>query len=615
MCGICGLYNFSGEIVSKDSLCRMTKLMAHRGPDGEGIELFHNIGLGHRRLSIIDLHSRGNQPMVDSNCGNWIVYNGEVYNYIELRDELKDLGYVFVTETDSEVILNAYNAWGKKAFSRLNGMFAFCIFSPSSKKLICVRDRYGIKPLYYYVDDKSFIFSSEIKPILTYTNKKFKINREVAFNYLIFGRADYNNETFFADINRLSPGHYIEIYPNGPSGEVKWWSPRINRVSYDHQLLKKIFEDSVKLRMRSDVPVGSCLSGGIDSTAIVNLASRMIQKEFQTFSAVYDKNWKYDEEKYIRIVGEKHNIVTNFTRPNKEKLLMNLDDLIYYQEEPFTSTAIYSQWEVMCLANKNSTKVLLDGQGADEIMCGYHYFFSYYLFELLTRGKFLKMFITTYEVMRNTKNVSVLMFFFYLLLPNKLKSALYLKKNNFFSRNFFRNEIKENKVIEQFVAANSIEELSRNHIKYKLQHLLRYEDKNSMAFSIESRTPFLDYRLVEYCLNAPSEFHIKRGFTKYSFRKAMVDVVEKEILMRKDKIGFKSMQEKWIRSKDFKKIFHKIVTSEKFVDRGLYDNTKIVKLTEKFINNKNVDLKVVWRIFNFEIWCRLFIDDIFKTQR
>ena len=407
MCGINGIFRYDKKSLDYRKLEIMNNLLMHRGPDGNGIKLFDHIGLAHTRLSIIDLNIRGKQPMVSHNKNSWIVYNGEIYNYLELRSQLIDLGYQFKTKTDTEVILHAYDCWGNKAFSKFNGMFALSIYDSSSRKLICARDRFGIKPLYYFQDSNKFIFSSEIKPILSVLDKTPEIDKQVLFNYLYYGRVNYSNATFFGGILNLSPGHYIEITSSGCSKEEKWWNFTHSQRPSSIKILRKLFEDSVKLRMRSDVPVGACLSGGIDSTSIVNTALKFTNKDFSTYSAITDDNWPNSENKYIHLVNKKNRLSSNYIKPNGPNLIKNLKKIVKIQEEPFTTPAIYSQWEVMKLANKKGSKVLLDGQGADEILGGYHYFYSYFLFELYKKHKYFELIFEMIQIyIKISKNIN-----------------------------------------------------------------------------------------------------------------------------------------------------------------------------------------------------------------
>ena len=609
MCGINGIFSFSEDNIDKLEIKKMNSLLSHRGPDGKGTKMFDKLGLGHTRLSIIDLDVRGSQPMVDFNEEYWIVYNGEIYNYLELRETLNRLGYKFKTKTDTEVILNSYKHWGKKAFSKFNGMFAFCIYNKSEKKLICVRDRFGIKPLYYRPGKEKFIFSSEIKPILSVLDTTPSVNRQTLFNYLHHGRVDYSNLTFFEGIINLTPGHYIEVTSSGYSSEKRWWFFNSSQRKSTVPLLREIFKDSVRLRMRSDVPVGACLSGGIDSTAIVNSALRLTNDNFNTYSAITEDNWKNSENRYITLASQKEKISPKYVKPSGENLIKNLKKIIRLQEEPFTTPAIYSQWEVMKLAKENGAKVLLDGQGADEILCGYHYFYSYFLFELYKKGKYSKLIFEIIQISKKTKSYKFINVFIFLILPKKIREQLLRKINSCLNNEYFDTKINRNQVLEDLIEADSISTICDNHLKHKLQHLLRYEDKNSMAFSIESRTPFLDYRLVRYCIDGPSDFHIKKGYTKYSFRKSMKGIVEKDILSRTDKIGFKTMEDSWMASDKFKKFVLENLTSKSFKNRDYFDHEKVSRLLNNYVEGRKVDLKLLWRILNVELWSREFFGE------
>ena len=412
MCGITGVYSFKGTV---DPMCikRMTDLLRHRGPDDEGFlavdsasgKVFSLIGseskiqglriedfnepadlfLGHRRLSIIDLSSAGHQPMCNEDGSLWIVYNGEIYNYLEIRKELVSLGHRFNSYTDTEVILHAYEEWGADCLSRFNGMWAFAIVDLKKKRIFCARDRAGVKPFYYVYDGKRFCFASEIKAILKMDHFSVEPNEQIIADYLFGGLIDHTRETFFKGIYQLRPGEYLLIENNGLTTKP-YWDIEPNEAHFVQEddytaSFYELLEDSIRLRLRTDVPIGTCLSGGLDSSSIVCLANRLmfngqsidprlVGERQKTFSSCFEDP-VYDERKFIELVIDRTGAEKNYVFPQAEALFEDLTKLIWHQDEPFGSITIYAHWNVIRLARKRGVTVLLNGQGADELLAGY----------------------------------------------------------------------------------------------------------------------------------------------------------------------------------------------------------------------------------------------------
>ena len=409
MCGITGIIYFKPKDCKKfvKTLKNMTDILNHRGPDDSGFFIansssrkFSNslnrvsgnfdVAFGHRRLSILDLSKKGKQPMSNRNKNLWIIFNGEIYNYLELREELKLKGYKFKTGTDTEVILAAYQEWGTNCFNRFNGMWAIALYDVKNKKVIFSRDRFGVKPFYYFMDKEKIIFGSEIKSILAYPNLNVKPNYKVIYDYLKTGLLDHTNETFFDGIKKLSGSSYAIV--DFKSMKIsKYWQLKTRGILGEPiKSFRDLFTDSINLRLRSDVPVGTCLSGGIDSSSVVCVFNNLLYKFKdknsrrglqKTFSACFN-NKDIDERKYIEECLSKTNAEKNYVFPDSKGLWKDLNDLIYVQEEPFGSTSIYSQYNVMRLANKK-VKVLLDGQGSDELLAGYIPYIKSYIISLI----------------------------------------------------------------------------------------------------------------------------------------------------------------------------------------------------------------------------------------
>ena len=579
MCAING-FTWSDPVL----INKMNDALAHRGPDDEGVFVNNQVSLGHRRLSIQDLSSSGHQPMGDEEKGIWIVFNGEIYNFKEIRTELVKKGYVFKSGSDTEVILRAYEEWGINCVERFNGMWGLALYDHNLEILFLSRDRFGVKPLYYHLSEKGLIFSSEVKGILE-SNIKREPNDRIVFEYLAFGYVDHTEETFFSGIYKLIPGENL-IYDlrNKKAKKVKWYDydARVKKLRKKVQLwsteekiekIKDLFKSGIEYRMISDTPVGSCLSGGIDSSAIVY---NMKGGEIKTFSMVYPGQEK-DESKYIKEVVEDTEVKSLTTTPAKKELMEDLQDLIRTQEEPFRSTSIYGQYRVMKLAHENGMKVLLDGQGADELFAGYFTYFKYYFWELGLKGR-------VWEAREYYRGLGDLITFPMAIVLSKIGLgsvvSWYLKPR--YLKNFKTNcNILDNRGFELESSLKS------DLLQYSVPQLLRYEDKNSMRWSIESRTPFLDYRFVELAGALDVRDKLRDGVSKWIFREAMRGVVGEEILDRKDKVGFE------IPDWDIEELI-KEVGNRKYWDVGRVRGIE--------------DFEKLWRVVNVEMWLRGFID-------
>lgn len=609
MCGICGTVNFDKNPVNEQVIRSMMQKIKHRGPNDDGVFIENNIGFGFVRLSIIDLSSAGHQPMRDNSERYTIAFNGEIYNYIELREELKTLGVEFRTQTDTEVLLASYIHYGEACLHKLNGMFAFAIYDNVTKQIFAARDRFGVKPFYYFQTENSFYFASEIPALLVVSNKKMEANNPVIADYLTFNRTDQTNETFFKNIFKLQHGHSLKITDNTVS--ISKWYDLPNRVATlkgDENTYRTLLTDAVKLRLRSDVPVGVCLSGGLDSSAITSIISRELNRpDVNTFSAVYSSDNKVDESKFINLykteLTNMHSVV-----PTPDLLLENIEHFINVHAEPIPTTSPFAQYCVMQLAQKNVT-VTLDGQGADEQLGGYHYFFGFYFKDLFKNFKWIRLFkelISYYKVHKSTYAFKT---FVYFLLPAKLKSSTRVNEMSCLHPEFEKkNASAESKIVNDLYASKSLHEALLNHFEFKLEHLLKWNDRNSMAFSIESRTPFLDYRLVEYSLSVEPEQIIRNGVTKHILRAAMKGILPEEIRMRQDKIGFATPQDEWFRTEKFKTFISEILNSESFKSRKIIDANKALGLYEKHVHGEINISKDIWKWIHLELWFRNFID-------
>ena len=589
MCGIAGIlqYNIARPEKVAADLRLMTDVLAHRGPDGEGFWISETgqVALGHRRLKIIDLSKDAAQPMRYGTCVSLpnghtekqrytITYNGEIYNYPELKKELQKKGYHFKNQSDTEVILAAYDCWKAACLLHFDGMFAFAIWDEQEQKLFCARDRFGEKPFYFFNDESRFLFASEMKALWAVAVPKHT-NVTQLLNYLTIGLVNNiscPDQTFFDNIYSLQPAHHLTLELPGMAMElVRYWD--LDKETTDTSIseteaLEKfsfLLEQSLKRRLRSDVAVGTSLSGGLDSSAIVSMCSslRAHGSGLATFSAVFP-GFEKDESKYINAVTQHFSIQNFKTTPTAEQLLADFDTLLYHQEEPFQSLSIYAQYKVYELAKQHGTTVILDGQGADETLAGYHKYYHWYWQELLVSGKYLpgwpgqKGSVVKKEIGAaralgvqygwNWKNKLAAW------MPQRAARALEqkaigLQKNHpFINPDFLAAGLKENDIHKPVVRKlNDI--LYHDTCQQGLQQLLRYADRNSMAHGREVRLPFLSHELVQFVFSLPAHFKINDGWSKWLLRQSMANSLPQNIVWRTDKIGYEPPQQQWMQHK------------------------------------------------------------------
>ena len=610
MCGICGIINLNNKEVLEQELHPMMRKMKYRGPDDEGTFVHQNVGLGFVRLSIIDLSDAGHQPMSIENGRYTIVFNGEIYNYIELKEELITEGVTFVSNTDTEVLLQAYLHWGETCLDKFNGMFAFVIYDRKTGNVFGARDRYGIKPFYYYLNENQFIFASEIPPILETERAKPVANNQVIFDYLVFNRTDQTESTFFEGIRKLQHGHCVSII-NQKVKIWKWYdlTERVKKAIpfKDSAEYRDCLNSSVKLRLRSDVPVGVCLSGGLDSSSITSIVYNDFgRKEINTFSAVYNKGDNGDESEFI---DEFKPILKKmfYTHPNEISLMEDIPNFVKIHAEPVPSLGPYAQYKVMERANGNVV-VTLDGQGADEELAGYHYFFGFFFKDLFTSfqwGRLVREMVAYYK---HHHSIFAYKTFVYFLLPKKIRTSLRVTGNNYLDTSFAKRYSSSNNIAGNLYGSSSLNNSLLDHFEYKLEHLLKWDDRNSMASSIESRVPFLDYRLVERTLATTNTEKIRNGVTKSILREAMKGTLPEKVRNRMDKVGFDTPQDEWFRTPLFQEYIWGIINSESFAMRGYFDVERVKKLYRKHINKETSVAKDIWKWVNLEIWFREFID-------
>ena len=583
----------------------MNQVTRNRGPDDEGIYCNDSLSLGHTRLSIIDLSENGHQPMSNENRTIWITFNGEIFNFQSIRSDLIKKGHTFQSNTDSEVIIHAYEEFGSDCVKKFNGMWAFCLYDQNDNTLILGRDQFGIKPLYYYLDDEKIIFSSMISAILCH-NIRTSPNDRAIMEYLAHNLEDHSIYTFFTNINKI-PQDSLVIYnlTKKTVSTHKWYYPAF-RKDITVQSIHDSFFESVRLRTIADVPVGSCLSGGIDSTAIVCALDTFLKKPFDTFSLVAP-GFSLDESKFITEVGKHVKVQQYFTQISETAFLNELLDFIRTQEEPVTGLSPYAQYRVMKLAHDHNAKVLLDGQGGDEIFAGYVYYFAYYFYELFAKAKFFTLGKEMFHYWKSFRNMYPFKILAFILLPESCKFLLWKKFVASHWINFdYLKEKCDGCSDPRWNKMTLTQVLFLTCFSTTIPHLLRWEDKNSMRWSIESRPPFLDVNLVEAALAIPSELKIKNGKTKKIFKEAISENLPPTIRNRSDKVGFAVPEDEFFRNENIIKTCKEIIYSESFKNRPYWNWEELEKEYIRHIEGKSNIGDTIWKWINLEIWLQEF---------
>ncbi|MBL4707149.1 MAG: asparagine synthase (glutamine-hydrolyzing) [Flavobacteriales bacterium] len=614
MCGISGIINYNRSQVLEDEVDKMNQRINHRGPDGEGIKINGCVGLGHKRLSIIDLSSAGHQPM--SKYDFEIVFNGEIYNYIELREILiNEHNVKFSSQTDTEVILSAYKIWGAECVNKFNGMWSFAIHDLKQDILFCSRDRFGIKPFVYGKVGEKFIFGSESKQFIDIEGFEPNLNRAVAYNFLENGLLNATEDTFFEGISELRGGHNLTFDLKKMNYKVSQWYD-ISRfkvetkISFEKAKLKfrELFKSSVLLRLRSDVKVGSCLSGGLDSSSIVSIASSEIEA-LETVSSCYEDK-KYDEQTYIDIVNKRFKTIVNKTFPNLDDLYDEkvFEKMVYFQDQPFRSASHFSEYMVFKKASEKGLIVMLDGQGSDEYLAGYNEFFINFWRALFVKFRFRKLYkeIKLFSINRKSTISKTARYFFGALFVNNAKAKIKRVLGKETEQNWVGEELKKEfkNYFETKQMFKSLKDLGVYEILYSsIPYQLHSEDRNSMLHSIESRIPFLDFRLVEFSLQLPDELKVRNGESKAILRNGLSEDLPKEIPERFDKMGFVAPDEVWVR-KNSKLIRKKL--EEAIVNFDGLINENILTHFDKMIKNELSFNNSFFRVLSLDIWRSTF---------
>lgn len=668
MCGFVGILEFSEA--RPDSLPQILRKMnarlAHRGPDDEGYLVADirpdgnlirykdapagrgtaeiaraRLGFAHKRLSILDLSPAAAQPLSTEDQNLWIVYNGEIFNYVEIREELLRLGENFHTSSDTEVILKAYRQWGEECLARFNGMWAFALWDRRLGRIFCSRDRFGIKPFYYYADSGRFLCASEIKALLLYPGLAAAPDDEAVYDYLALGLQDHSERTFFENIRQLAPSHSLTI--DCRTGEIqqrKWWDltrvgEKNGRKYDDAEEQKKFYDllkDSVRLRLRSDVPIGVSVSGGLDSTAVACLIDEIAKDDgagdplFQNqkrkaFSACYEDP-ACDDRPFIRAVTEAVSMEPYEIFPKAEELWNELEEMTWVMDEPFRSSNQFSQWSVMKLVGRHKVRVALSGQGSDEFLAGYRGYASVFIATMIRNGMFgaarrewQGALAADYAISKKTLAARIL----YGLSPawiaravapfEKITGRAFRTKSiatiqpDFYKRHAGR--------YLRHLAARHADwgnlplKLYHDLFRYSLPPLLHYEDRSGMAFSIEARQPFLDHRLVEFAFSLPSSYKIRDGQSKWIERKALEGKIPEKIQNRKDKKGFITPETSWMKAGE--PVIRKLFSDGNTASASYINPHQILRdfsgILEKNNYNQHTEL---WRPLNLEVWMRRF---------
>lgn len=599
MCGIAGIVSNRSDSVSPGDVKRMTDVIAHRGPDGDGVWISGagQVGLGHRRLSIIDLSDGGRQPM--SYLSRYtITYNGEIYNYIEIRDLLQKRGYKFSSTSDTEVLLALYDAEKENCLGFLDGMFAFAIWDEEEKTLFFARDRFGEKPFHYaYKAGEYFVFGSEMKALWAYGIPK-RVNNRMLYRYLANNELQNQedlSETFYEGISRLKAAHYGKLrVPDLQLQLIRYWDIDLQKEdaaiseTEAQQRFRELFETSVSRRLRSDVPVGSSLSGGLDSSLVVTMIDKLNKDrkvKQNTFSARFP-GFKKDEGQFMQIVIDRTNVAPHFTFPDENKLIADFNRLLWHQEEPFGSASIFVQYEVMKLAKEHNVTVLLDGQGADEILAGYHTYYTSFFQELRKKRKSAyRTELDSYMKLQADGPLNQVQYrpgintWLRRMISDDLMKRLKARqvklanlKSPFLSSDFlnaYNNTFHSQRIIYDKLNQALYDSTTGSG----LQELLRYADRNSMAHSREVRLPFLYHELVEFLFRLPATFKIREGWTKFLMRQAFKDVLPAEIAWRKDKIGYEPPQQAWMEHKQIQELLE--AGREKLIQEKILDSRSV----------------------------------------
>ncbi|MEP6811356.1 MAG: asparagine synthase (glutamine-hydrolyzing) [Actinomycetota bacterium] len=607
MCGIAGSLDLRARRSDEEMVASMTDLLSYRGPDDAGLLVDPPVTLGHRRLSILDLSPGGHQPMAGADGRLWITFNGEIYNYKELAVELRALGHVFRSSSDTEVLLAAYERWGVKALERLNGMFAFAIWDRARKELFCARDRFGVKPFYYTTVEGRFRFASEIKALLLDPAVVRVANEARVLDFLAYGYTDHTAETLFDGVLQLPPGSSLLVRTGLDAPEPEgWYEPRPVDLRGEPaaKALRERLVDAVALRLRSDVPVGTTLSGGLDSSSVTAIATMLRRAEGLDPAPTYSARAidpLIDEGRYIAPMLERTGAPNRAFTPKEADLLDHLDHVLWHQDEPFHSAAVYGNWKLSELARTGGVTVILDGQGGDEALAGYeHLLYPGFFWTLLRRGKLRRALAEARRrrQLQGAPLVQSLKELVKLAFPARVRAAAapaWLRPSA--AGRLMRPPLPGPTLLEHHLYGLMVQPLPMYN------HQL---DRNTMSVSLEARNPFLDYRVVECGLALRPEEHVRGGYTKWTLREAVRDLLPSEVVDRPKKQGFSTDESAWMRG-GLGDVMLATFSSSTLDERPFLDRDKLLALLDRHRKGANHSTEL-WRAFIVERWHHLFID-------
>jgi asparagine synthase (glutamine-hydrolysing) len=605
MCGLCGVVRLDAP-PERDTVEVWLDELAHRGPNGRGVLAEDGVCLGHLRLAIIDLSDAGLQPMADESGRLHLLHNGEIYNYLELRAELESKGHRFRSATDTEVMLAAYREWGERCVERFNGMWAFVLWDAQRRTLFASRDRFGVKPLYYRLDGDRLAFASE--PWIL-RGPQPRPNLRAVRDYLEQGSLDDGDETFFENVRRLPPAHNLLFDAGGLRIERYWRLEPRERPADAEATVRELFLDAVRLQLRSDVPVGTALSGGLDSSAIAVAVAAHGHERQKTVTAFFEDTG-FDERPHARAVVEQTGAEAHWVSFTSEELVANLPAIVRAQGEPFGSTSIAAGWHVMREAARAGLTVMLDGQGGDELFAGYRAAYGYRLADLLASGELgeLRRELGAFWAQHGSSPVAAAGVLARPFLPEGIAAAAraHLKGSSALAHPDLRPTARP-----QESNGYPFPDRLRRHLAHTLgrrglPELLRYEDRNSMAHSIEARVPFLDHRLVELAYSLDGGDLIVRGQTKAVLRRALGDLLPPAVRDRRDKLGFVTPEGRFMREA-LGELAADAFASPEFRSRGLVDPDAA---RERLQGHRRGDATAgmeLWRALNVELWARSFL--------
>jgi asparagine synthase (glutamine-hydrolysing) len=619
MCGLCGIVALDRP-AETETVARMADALAHRGPDGTGFFAGEEVALGFQRLAIIDLSDAGMQPFASEDGRLQLLHNGEVYNYRELRRELEGRGHRFRSATDTEVILAAYVEWGERCVERFNGMWAFAIWDGPRRTLFCSRDRFGVKPFYYRLEGGRFVFASEPKAFRADPEHRLEPDLGAVRGFLDHDLGEPAGRTYFAGIRRLPPAHSLTF---GPDGLRIWryWAlePRDPPAGDAAEAVRELFLDAVRLRLRSDVPVGTCLSGGLDSSAIACAVGLLLRTEAENARPVGDRQrtftaWfpdrGFDERPYAEAVVERTRAEPHWISFDARELVDVLPAIVEAQDEPFRSTSIVAQWFVMRAAAEAGLKVMLDGQGGDEVFAGYHSYFGPRFADLLGRGHLRELAaeVGGYRALHGAGALRTAALIAQPFAPTALKRrARTLLEGGTLAHPDLRRHDADSRGNGSPFGDRFRTQLQLILTRQGLPELLRYEDRNSMGHSLEARLPFLDVRLVELAFSLEARELIERGRTKLVLRRALGDLLPPLVRDRVDKLGFVTPEGRWLRA-ELGELAADVFGSRAFAERGFVDAMAAGRRLERHRRGEVEAGIELWRALSSELWARAYLD-------